>query len=182
MFRKGLPALALLAATAAAHADATRGMEFGLGVTRNDFTLDRDYFGAELKDRTTGYSALVGYRFMPQLAVEGHYFDGGEAEWSVPGVRLSLKSKAYGASVLGTLPIGDSFGIFGRVGYLHGELETRASIDGDLFGEDTKDNKAFYGIGIRTMMEGAQVRLEYNKADFDIVDTQQYQLSVVWLF
>jgi hypothetical protein len=182
MLRKGLLALALVTATAAAHAGETRGLEFGLGVTRNDFTLDRDSFGVALKDRTTGYSALFGYRFMPQLAVEGHYFDGGKAEWSVPGVRLSLKSKAYGASVLGTLPVGESFGIFARAGYLHGELETRASIDGDLFGEDTNDNKPFYGVGVRTMMEGAQVRLEYNNADFDIVDTKQYQLSVVWLF
>jgi len=182
MLRKGLLALALVTATAAAQADETRGLEFGLGVARNDFTLDRDTFGAELKDRTTGYNALFGYRFMPQLAVEGHYFDGGTAEWSVPGVRLSLKSKAYGASVLGTFPIGESFGIFARAGYLHGELETRATIDGDRFGEDTNDNEPFYGLGVRTMMEGAQVRLEYNKSDFDIVGIQQYQISVVWLF
>jgi len=182
MLKKGLLTIALLTATAAAQADETRGFEFGLGAARNDFTLDRDYFGAELKDKTTGYSALFGYRFAPQFAVEGHYFDGGKAEWSVPGVRLTLKSKAYGASALGTLPLGESFGVFARVGYLHGELETRATIDGDLFGEDTNDNEPFYGVGVRTMMEGAQVRLEYNKVDFDIVDTQQYQLSVVWQF
>src|SRR5688500_6895277 len=111
MLRKSLLALTLIAGSACAQADENRGFTFGIGASRNDYELDPDYAGAPLKDKDTGFTFFVGYRFLPYLAVEGHYFDGGSAEWTFQDLALSIDAKAYGASVMGSLPLGRNFAL-----------------------------------------------------------------------
>jgi len=50
-----------------------------------------------------------------------------------------------------------------------------------VFTDRADDNQPFYGIGIQTMLDGAQVRLEYNKVELDFVGITLTQLSVAWL-
>jgi len=102
MLRKSLLALMLLPAAMCAHADENSGFEPSLGASRTDYDLSRDVTGGlRFTDHTLGYSGFIGYRFMPQLAVEAHYFHGGTATWGGGNARLDLDSKAYGASVMG---------------------------------------------------------------------------------
>jgi OmpA-OmpF porin, OOP family len=182
MLRKSLLALTLLAGAACANADENRGFTFGLGMSRNDFELDPDFVGAPLKDRSTGYSVFAGYRFLPYLAVEGHYFEGGRAEWSFTDVSLKIDSKAYGASVMGTLPLAGGFGLFARAGYLHAEMDSDIVIEGDAFWAQDSVDEPFYGFGARAMLDGSQVRLEYLQSEFDFLDVSIIQLSVAWQF
>jgi hypothetical protein len=183
MLRKGFLAGMLVAATACVQADENHGFEFGLGVTRTNYEISRDVTGGfRFTDHTMGYSAFVGYRFIPQLAVEAHYFDGGTGTWGCCNARVDLEGKAYGASVLGMLPLGTSVGVFARLGYMRGDLELTTQFDGDVTFATAEDEQPFYGIGIKTMLDEAQVRLEYNRSDFDLADLTLVQLSVAWLF
>jgi hypothetical protein len=182
MLRKSLLALTLIAGSACVQADENRGFTFGLGASRNDYELDADYVGAPLKDNTTGFTFFAGYRFFPYLAVEGHYFDGGRAEWNFLDLGLKIDAKAYGASVMGTLPLGRSFALFGRAGYLRAEFEAELEDDTGSYWQNDTTNEPFFGVGARAMLDGAQVRLEYLQSDLDFIEARTYQLSVAWLF
>jgi OmpA-OmpF porin, OOP family len=182
MLRKSLFALTLLAGAACAHADENRGFTFGVGASRNDYELDEAFVGAPLKDDSFGYSFFAGYRFLPYLAVEGHYFEGGSAEWSFTDLGLKIDTKAYGASVMGTLPLGHGFGLFARAGFLHAEMEADIIEEGEAFWAKDSSDEPFYGVGARAMLDGAQVRLEYLQSEFELLDTRIIQLSVAWLF
>lgn len=183
MLRKSLFALTLLAGTACAHADENRGFTFGIGASRNDYELDPDYVGAPLKDNSTGFTFFAGYRFLPYLAVEGHYFDGGRAQWSFVDLDLKIDTKAYGASVMGILPLGGrGFALFARTGYLYGELEAEIDFEDEGFWDNSEESAPFFGVGARANLDGAQVRLEYMQSDLDILEARTYQLSVAWIF
>lgn len=182
MLRKSLIALTLIAGSACAQADEDRGFTFGLGASRNDYELDPDFVGAPLKDNSTGFTFYVGYRFFPYLAVEGHYFDGGRAEWNFADLALRIDAKAYGASVMGSLPLGGGFALFGRAGYLHGEFEAELDDDTGSYWQNDSTSDPFFGFGARVMLDDAQVRLEYLQSDLDFIEARTYQLSVAWLF
>jgi hypothetical protein len=183
MLRKSLFALTLLAGAACAHADENRGFTFGIGASRDDFELDPDYVGAPLKDNSTGFTFYGGYRFMPYLAVEGHYFDMGRAQWSFVDLDLKIDGKAYGASVVGTLPIASTgFALFARGGYLRSELEADIVLEGEGFWDNSEESAPFFGVGARANLDGAQVRLEYMQSDLDLLEMRIYQLSVAWIF
>jgi hypothetical protein len=182
MLRKSLFALTLLAGGACAHADEDRGFTFGIGASRNDYELDPDFVGVPLKDKSTGFTFFGGYRFLPYLAVEAHYFDGGRAQWSFTDLDLKIDAKAYGASVMGMLPLGRGFGLFARGGYLRAELEGDILLEGDAFWSKDEESAPFFGVGARMMLDGAQVRVEYMQSDLDLVESRIYQASVAWLF
>jgi hypothetical protein len=40
----------------------------------------------------------------------------------------------------------------------------------------------WYGAGVWGLLDGAQVRLEYSRADFDLLDAEVISLNVAWLF
>lgn len=182
MLRKSLFALTLVAGAACAHADENRGFTFGVGASRNDYELDPEFIGAPLKDKSTGFTFYGGYRFLPYLAVEAHYFDGGRAQWTFTDLDLKIDTKAYGASVLGTLPLRGGFGLFARGGYMRGELEGDIVLEGESFWAKEEESAPFFGVGARFMLDGAQVRAEYMQSDLDLLETRLYQLSVAFLF
>jgi OOP family OmpA-OmpF porin len=177
MLRKGLAAGVLLLSAMGAHADERRGFEAGLGISRADFEVDN-----VLKDHELSYSAFVGYRFIPQLAVEAHYFKTGKAGWVGQNASLEIGGRAYGVSALGQLPIGEYFAVTARAGYLRGELDADSRFNNLLIRETLEESSPFYGVGVRTMLDNSEIRLEYLRTDFDVVEIDLVQLSVAWLF
>lgn len=138
---------------------------------------------SDLDDSDTTFALTVGYRFMPYLAVEGQYLDLGEAKYTAGGdvydafgkflgvgaAEAKVNSSGFGLSVLGILPIQETWEVFARLGVYFGDTEASSSVslDGfvepDLTGSDSKnENEFFYGIGGGyTFNETWNVRAEY---------------------
>ena len=76
---------------------------------------------AQVGDSATTYTARLGYRLNPYLAFELGYYDHGEYDFSgglgVINVAGTAKAKSGGVSVVGILPMGAAFDLYGRLGY-----------------------------------------------------------------
>lgn len=72
------------------------------------------------KKNTYAGKIYYGYRFNPHLALESGYFRSGvyKKSSSIRGAEVwqSVRPSAFYGAVVGTLPIGDSFALNGRVG------------------------------------------------------------------
>jgi len=180
---KALLAAALIGVSGMALADQQQGPTFGIGVGRNKYSVNADATGGVRGSfNTTGWSVFGGYRFTQNLAVEATYLDGGSRSNTLDGMRAKLSQKGYGASALGTLPFGGSFAIYGRAGYMHGELKGSLCDSTGCARESSGDNSLWYGAGVWGLLDGAQVRLEYSRADFDLLDAEVVSLNIAWLF
>jgi hypothetical protein len=176
------PILAL--ASLPALADVERGPTFGVGAAYHNYDLNpEDAFGFRGSDHAYGWEAFGGWRFNRFVAVEASYLNGGHVNLNILGADVRLSGKAYGASAVGSLPIGDSgFAFFGRAGYMRGDLKIRASGPGGSASGKDHDSKPIFGAGVRAMIDGAHLRLEYDRIDWDAFDSERISLNVAWLF
>ena len=128
----------------------------GAGIGRGTLNIRGTDLGlpnAQVGDNTTTYTARLGYRFSPYWAVELGYYDLGEYDFSSGSIAGTAKAKSVGLSVVGILPLGDMFDVYGRLGYANSELKVNASsgklilcnVDPQIYEvfEITKLNKLF---------------------------------------
>ncbi len=148
-----------------------------MAAEENGWTLGLDYGRTEAKkycDHITnchnsdkGPKIEVGYDFNKNWGVElgytsfGTLFDSNDNSLS-----LSQKSNAITISVLGSIPINDWFGVYGRVGYARYDTNNSGSVDGVAV-KDESGNTPMWGAGAKfTINEQFALRLEYqNYAD-----------------
>jgi OOP family OmpA-OmpF porin len=124
----------------------------GGGVGRGNLNLSGTDLGlpnAQVGDSATTYTLRGGYRFSPYWAVELGYYDLGEYDFSSGGLAGTAKAKSFGISLVGILPLGEAFDVYGRIGYADSEVKVNASAGG--FVGNSKDNQggATYGVGAR---------------------------------
>jgi len=178
----------------------------------------------KLSDTDMTYSLFVGYQFVPWLAVEAAYMDLGKEDIRATGTYtyavvppiipppptggtyrgdLSFESTGWAASLLPMLPIGDSWNLYGRLGYYMGDNKAtgRFSVQDTLAGapvgaprEDRisqSDNSGsfLWGVGASyTWNQRVSMRLEYdNIADVaetgnDKTDVERFTLGLVYRF
>ena len=82
------------------------------------------------KATDTAWKLLGGYRFNRHAAVEASYIDWGEVTANVnigapPALEVAASQYSYGLAAVGTLPVGARVELFGKVGFLFNEQETR---------------------------------------------------------
>ncbi len=148
-----------------------------LAADENGWTIGVDYGRTEAKkycdniancnNTDKGPKIEVGYDFNKNWGVElgytsfGTLFDSDEDSLS-----LSQKSNAITLSVLGTVPINDWFGIYGRAGFARYDTNNSGSIAGVPV-DDESGNTPMWGAGAKfTLNEQFALRLEYqNYAD-----------------
>ena len=108
--------------------------------------------GGGFSETKTAYAARLGYRFHPNFAIDGGYYDFGTFD--------DVKFSSWGASVVAIAPL-DAFDIYGRIGY----VRTEAKISG---GDKTHKSTAMYGAGGRYMFSpqlGIYVEYVYQKPE-----------------
>jgi outer membrane protein OmpA-like peptidoglycan-associated protein/opacity protein-like surface antigen len=176
----------------------------------------------KLSDTDTTFSLFVGYQFVPWLAVEAGYMDLGKEDVRATGTYtylnpttgappggsfssdLTFESSGWAVSVLPMLPLGDSWNLYGRLGYYMGD--NKGSID--FSGQDQDSNGAdvgtpyvlkdhvsdnsgsfLWGAGVSyTWNQRVSMRLEYdNVADVaeigsDKTDVERFTLGLVYRF
>ncbi|MGQ4877077.1 porin family protein [Billgrantia sp. LNSP4103-1] len=171
-----------LLAAATAHAQANAPHEryayLGLGTGFSSLENDReevDNFieaGARdfnLDDDDNSWKGFVGYQFNRYLGAEVFYADLGRVQLRGNDMASTdLESTAYGASLVGQLPLTTWFAPFAKVGAASWETEVKGNLgDAEL---DLQDNDGFdpvYGLGAQFTFNPVLIRAEYERYDFD---------------
>jgi OOP family OmpA-OmpF porin len=175
-------AVTLVLASAAAQA-ADNGFYLGAGVTQakldnvgDDFdTGDLDEF--EIDD--TAFKIIAGFRPLDFLAVEANYMDLGSADENIGGVQFSADAKAFGAYVIGFLPV-SMLDLYAKGGLVRWETESSAT---GLFDIDDDGTEFAYGAGAQLRLGSLAARLEYEQFDVDNTDgVELLSLALTWTF
>ena len=99
---------------------------------------------AMTKSTDTVGGAFLGYQFTQNWGLEGFYTGVGKFSGVMPGGSGSGKGDAYGLDIVGTVPLADSFSIYGKLGY----ADTRTSASSVPLGlNGTNRSAATYGLG-----------------------------------
>ena len=91
------------------------------------------------KDSPTAWGMFAGYAFTPMVAVEAEYLDLGK----VTGIGGGAESRGYTVSGVGSIPIGEQFSLFGKVGYAMISTKDISSVPSP----DAESDAITYGLG-----------------------------------
>lgn len=139
---------------------------------RKGFSVGIDYGRTEAKkycdniancdDTDKGPKVELGYDFNQYFTAElgytsfGTVFDSSEGSLSV-----TQKSNAITLSVLGTVPLGEWFGLYGRAGYAHYDTNNSGFVESVAI-DDEDGYTPFWGAGVSVnLTEEFSLRLEY---------------------
>jgi OOP family OmpA-OmpF porin len=204
-----LAGLGLLVATPANAADT--GFYAGVDFGQYSHDLDANGFGGQI-DAALGdlgltvsnassdtsedgftYGVLVGYQFLPYLAVEAAYVDLGDAELKSnatvsDGVtsaelraRATTESSGPSLSALGILPIMNSWEVHARAGvyFSSNDATARVAVDGlEQTASDSSNTTEFvWGAGIGYTRGNYTSRLDYQQYT-DVGDSSTGEASI----
>jgi len=154
-------------------------LRLGAGIGQN--YVESTYQGLPFDEHATALEVFAGYEFNRWFALEGGYLNGGDATQDFNNGAVRIESSGVYATALGSLPITDTFGVYGRVGVIKWDAELRDTIDGEVFFKRKRDGQdPIFGIGLAATVEGALARLEYRYADLDFAESRIISFSIVW--
>ena len=122
----------------------------------------------------TGFKIYGGYRFHPNFAAELAYVDLGKASYSgnffgTPVVGGSLETWGFNVSVVGIVPLGPAFELFGKIGLLGWESKARDTTGGVPFSGEADDADVSFGLGLAVnVTRNVSLRAEWER--FKAVD------------
>jgi len=122
-------------------------------------------------DRETGGGVFVGYKFSPNFAVEAGWHRLADADIYYYDLDASAKAKfdQTDISLIGTLPLSNGFGVYGRLGYNHLKIKASARAGNVTVSESDSEDKVLYGLGLSYTFSPQLVgRLEVQKPHSDI--------------
>lgn len=173
----GMGALATSMATVAASWEPVPRL--GLGVGRVTIEMD----DVDLKGSATAWEIFGGIEFNRYFALEAGYMDGGKAKDNALGAVVEADTSAFTVSAIGTIPVNDVFGIYGRAGAMRWKSDQSVRVDGrTLWKDDFDGTDAYFGAGLAVALDGALLRVEYRVADLDDSDLSLINAGVVWRF
>lgn len=89
---------------------------------------------SSVDEHDTHYGLSLGYQLNPYLAFELGYADLGSARYRASftggAARTQIDAHGWTASVLGILPVGEKFSVFGRLGGIHAKVEADIDMSG----------------------------------------------------
>jgi OOP family OmpA-OmpF porin len=107
---------------------------------------------SKLTKKDDGYKLQLGYRFTPNIALEGGQVDLGMEKYkaSYIGGEATLEGKAKGLNLalLGIYPINDQFALFGKLGVIDAKVNVKSTQTGFADSRvSSTDMKANFGLG-----------------------------------
>jgi hypothetical protein len=153
---------------------------FYLGASVGESSVQFDDADLNFDASSTGYKAIVGWRFVDWLAVEGNYVDLGSGEDNVIGENVKSDVNGVSLSAVGFLPVGP-VDLFARVGAINWNADLTAP-GLDLKASDDGTDLA-YGIGAQFRVWSLSIRGEYERFDISNADTVDLiSIGVTWTF
>jgi OOP family OmpA-OmpF porin len=178
-----LAVAAFAIATSAEAVDNESGFYAGAGIGQFDVQIDDvddlDTTIDRYSTDDTAWKAFGGWRVNPYFAVELAYVNLGSPDDEIlPGVDLEVETDGFAPYLVGVLPIGDWFEVFGKAGYYFYDSEaTVTSAFGEL-SEDESNETFTWAVGAGfNLFEVVNIRLEYEQFDFDEADDAE----ALWL-
>jgi OOP family OmpA-OmpF porin len=152
-----LAVMSIVASTPSAFAAEQPGGYVGIsiGQASDSHWCDIDFGACE--DTDTGWKIYGGHQFSPNLGVEGGYVDFGELTDAGP-----VTAEVWGLfiSAIGTYPIGDEFGIFGKIGLAYTDVE----VTDPLGSVSDNDVNLMIGVGAKFNFDrNFSVRVEWER-------------------
>lgn len=160
-----------------AHAEEHSGFYVGgsVGEAKNELG---EFSGRDIAFKLTG-----GYAFNQHLGIEVAYIDTGTQDDTVGLTRIENESSGVIASALLRAPLGETFAIFGKVGYAFYESDATARLGNLSVRESDSDEDVVYGVGIElAITTGLRFRAEYEVVDVDEGDFQIVSAGAVYKF
>lgn len=144
--------------------------------------------GFSCDDKDTAWRLLAGYQFNRVLAAELGYHDLGKVTGSLGPANFEAKANAWELVGLGTFPLANQFGVYGKLGGYRGEVKLSNNFAGPS-GKETNTGLT-YGAGLQwDPLRQVGLRLEwqrYNDMGGDNVggkkDVDVLSLGAVWRF
>ncbi|KFI07558.1 outer membrane beta-barrel protein [Massilia sp. BSC265] len=161
MFKKFATVTALIIASSAAFAAQPDTFYAGADVGRTKIN--------DMSGRDTSYGAFVGYNFHQNFAVEAGYRRLADYDFLVAGAGSSIIGGSESVnqahlSVIGSLPVGEGFSVYSRLGVNHLRVKAKAG----NYKYSGSENKALYGVGVSYAFSPAvSARLEVQKPASD---------------
>ena len=134
----------------------------------------------------TAYKLFAGYRLNRFLAFELDYVNLGEPSGSVvPGFNVDAAVDGFAPYVVGTLPLGRFFELYGRAGYYF--YDANVGVEDAAGGRvefDEESEDFVYGAGIGANIgEKFNLRFEYERFDLQgLDDADALWLTAAWRF
>jgi hypothetical protein len=179
-----------LATVPAAFADENAGLYLGGGFGQFNAQIDDV---DEVDDTIEGwdesddtYKLFAGYRVNPFLSFELAYVNLGEPSGAVvPGFNVDSAVDGFAPYVIGTIPIGKWFEVYGRLGYYF--YDATVGVEDELGGRvefDEESEDLVYGAGVGlNLVERLNIRFEYEKFDLEgLDDADSLWLTAAWRF
>jgi len=180
-----LAAISLMAAAPAALAQEQKaGFYLGGGVGQFNAQIDDvddvDSTVDEWDEDDTAYKLFAGYRLNNFLSFELDYINLGEPSGAVvPGRNVDAAVDGFAPYVIGTIPLGEWFEVYGRLGYYFYDATTGVEdgVGGRVeFDEESED--LVYGAGIGANFgDRFNLRFEYERLDLGRLD----DADALWL-
>ncbi len=152
-----------LAPAAFAEVDEYAGFTFGLDYGQTEAKKYCDHI-TNCDDTDKGPRVEIGYDFNKNWGVELGYTSFGtnfDVDSDEGSLSVEQKANAITLSAIGTVPINDWFGVFGRLGYARYDTNNKGSIDGVRV-KDENGNTGYWGAGVKfTLNEQFALRVEY---------------------
>jgi OOP family OmpA-OmpF porin len=149
---------------------ATMAGPFYFGASAAKTNLQVEDLNGTYDDSDTTYKAFVGYRFIKYFGIEGGYVDFGTFNDETSGIDLEVDSTAWDLFVVGILPLGTWFELFGKAGYF--QWDRNAETSGLVTGtENDSGNNLVYGGGMAFVFgKHFALRLEYERYEMNDVE------------
>jgi OmpA-OmpF porin, OOP family len=170
-----------LGATLEVHAEEQSGFYVGASVG------EATNASGEFKGSDFAFELSGGYAFNQYLGFEVAYIDTGTQDDTIGLVAVETESSGVITSALFRLPFGETFAMFGKVGYVFYDSETTAHIDGvgnaASERESNSDEDLIHGIGLDVAVSGSlEFRAEYEAVDVSDGDFRIVSAGVVYKF
>lgn len=106
----------------------------------------------------------LGYQFTPMIGVEAGYSSFGTVfDSNNNSVAANQEANAWTLSVLGTVPVGERFGIYGRAGAARFDNDTTGTVQGVPVSSDNR-TKPYFGAGVKFgLTDNFALRAEYQR-------------------
>jgi opacity protein-like surface antigen len=145
----------------------------GIEVNGNDPNLgdidDRDFEGDDV-----GYKLTAGFRPIDYFGVEASWNDFGKADdatevGNVP-IETEFETDGFDLSLMGMLPVGETFDLFAKAGYFMWDVEGTASSAGVAERVQNDGEDLTYGAGAQWNPGNFGLRAEYQIYDIEGLD------------
>lgn len=146
----------------------------GVGQAKNDACdLVSGAEGVSCEDSKTVMKVIGGYNFNENFAIEGGFNSLGEAhaEDSASPAGAKLEGDALHLGIVGTVPLSDSFALFGKVGAARWSADASVTdTTGTAVTSEDDGFDAMYSAGIKWFDKDYSLRLEYERYEVSFDD------------